>query len=91
MVPRHAVNAQAEGGLALGFFLVSMDGRGRVFDNIFVERLWRSLKYEQVHLHEYRSVTTPGEGSAITSPFTMNNDPTAALKMCRLRRYIKEP
>jgi putative transposase len=35
---------------------ISMDGRGRVFDNIFVERLWRSLKYEEVYLHEYRSV-----------------------------------
>jgi putative transposase len=36
---------------------ISMDGRGRVFDNIFVERLWRSLKYEEVYLHEYQSVT----------------------------------
>jgi putative transposase len=36
---------------------ISMDGRGRVFDNIFVERLWRSLKYEEVYLHEYRSVS----------------------------------
>ena len=31
---------------------VSMDGRGRYMDNIFIERLWRSLKYEAVHLHE---------------------------------------
>jgi len=31
---------------------VSWDGRGRVFDNIFVERLWRSVKYEYVYLHE---------------------------------------
>jgi len=29
---------------------VSMDGRGRVFDNIFVERLWRTVKYEEVYL-----------------------------------------
>jgi putative transposase len=36
---------------------VSMDGRGRVFDNIFVERLWRSVKYEEVYLHEYRTVS----------------------------------
>jgi putative transposase len=35
---------------------VSMDGRGRVYDNIFVERLWRSVKYEEVYLHEYRTV-----------------------------------
>jgi putative transposase len=35
---------------------VSMDGRGRVFDNIFVERLWRSVKYEEVYLHDYETV-----------------------------------
>jgi len=35
---------------------ISMDGRGRVFDNIFVERLWRSVKYEEVYLNEYDSV-----------------------------------
>ncbi len=32
---------------------ISMDGKGRATDNIFVERLWRSLKYEEVYLHEY--------------------------------------
>ena len=32
---------------------ISMDGRGRVFDNIFVERLWRIVKYEEVYLHNY--------------------------------------
>ena len=34
---------------------VSMDGRGRVFDNIFTERLWRTLKYEEVYLKNYDS------------------------------------
>ena len=33
--------------------LVSMDGRRRVFDNIFIERLWRSVKYEDIYLHDY--------------------------------------
>lgn len=32
---------------------ISMDGRGRWIDNVFVERLWRSLKYEEVYLHAY--------------------------------------
>jgi putative transposase len=32
---------------------ISMDGRGRALDNIFTERLWRSIKYEAVYLHEY--------------------------------------
>ena len=31
--------------------MISMDGKGRCMDNIFVERLWRSLKYEEVYLH----------------------------------------
>lgn len=34
----------------------SMDGRGRVLDNIFVERLWRSVKYEDVYLRDYQDV-----------------------------------
>ncbi len=36
---------------------VSMDGRGRIYDNIFVERLWRSVKYEEVYLHDYQTVS----------------------------------
>lgn len=35
---------------------ISMDGRGRALDNIFVERLWRSVKYEEVYLHDYEDV-----------------------------------
>jgi len=35
---------------------VSMDGRGRVYDNIFVGRLWWSVKYEEVYLYDYQTV-----------------------------------
>jgi putative transposase len=35
---------------------VSMDGRGRAIDNIWIERFWRSLKYEEVYLKDYTSV-----------------------------------
>jgi putative transposase len=35
---------------------ISQDGRGRVFDNIFVERLWRTVKYEEVYLKDYQTV-----------------------------------
>lgn len=35
---------------------ISMDGRGRALDNVFVERLWRSVKYEEVYLNDYTSV-----------------------------------
>ena len=43
---------------------VSMDGRGRCFDNIFIERLWRSLKYEEVYLKDYASVAEARAGIA---------------------------
>jgi len=36
---------------------ISMDGKGRVFDNIFSERLWRTLKVEEVYLRDYQTVT----------------------------------
>jgi len=35
---------------------ISMDGRGRAFDNIFVERLWRSVKHEDVYLKGYATM-----------------------------------
>jgi putative transposase len=35
---------------------ISMDGRGRAFDNIFIERLWRSVKYEDIYLNDYGTV-----------------------------------
>jgi len=41
---------------------ISMDGRGRCFDNIFTERLWRSLKYEEVYLKDYEGVMEAREG-----------------------------
>ena len=41
---------------------ISMDGRGRVFDNIFVERLWRSVKHEEVYLKQYGVVDEARRG-----------------------------
>ncbi len=41
---------------------ISMDGKGRCMDNIFIERLWRSLKYEEVYLHAYASVAEAKTG-----------------------------
>jgi len=40
---------------------ISMDGRGRVFDNIFVERLWRTVKYEEVYLKDYLDLSEASE------------------------------
>ena len=43
---------------------ISMDGRGRCLDNLFIERLWRSLKYEEVYLKDYESVSEARTGLA---------------------------
>ena len=41
---------------------ISMDGRGRLYDNIFVERLWRTVKYDEVYLNDYISVPMARNG-----------------------------
>lgn len=41
---------------------ISMDGRGRVFDNIFIERLWRTVKYQNVYLKGYETMQETQEG-----------------------------
>lgn len=43
---------------------ISMDGRGRALDNVFVERLWRSVKYEEVYLRDYQTVWDARHGLA---------------------------
>ena len=43
---------------------LSMDGRGRALDNVFVERLWRAVKYEEVYLKDYGTVSEVGHGLA---------------------------
>ena len=43
---------------------ISMDGRGRVLDNIFIERLWRSVKYEDIYLKDYATVPELDTGLA---------------------------
>lgn len=50
---------------------ISMDGRGRCMDNIFTERLWRSLKYEEIYLREYHGVVDGRQG--IDRYFTFYN------------------
>lgn len=52
---------------------ISMDGRGRALDNVFVERLWRSLKYEEVYLKDYSGVLEAKAGIGKYFEF-YNND-----------------
>jgi putative transposase len=58
---------------------ISMDGKGRWRDNVFVERLWRSVKYEEVYLHAYGSVTAAREGIARYMRFFNTRRPHSAL------------
>jgi putative transposase len=61
---------------------ISMDGRGRVFDNIFIERLWRSVKVEEVYLHDYQTVRDVREGLGWYFPFYNEERPHQALGDC---------
>lgn len=58
---------------------ISMDGRGRAFDNIFVERLWRNVKYEDVYLKDYPSMGDLTVGLGIYFTFYNTERPHQAL------------
>lgn len=59
---------------------ISMDGRGRVFDNIFTERLWRSVKYEEVYIKGYQDYREVRQGLGSYFPFYNNRRYHQALK-----------
>jgi putative transposase len=67
---------------------ISMDGKGRCLDNIFCERLWRSLKYEEVYLRAYE--TTKEARTMIGQWFTFYNDerPHQSLKNQTPRQFF---
>ena len=67
------------GPLAQRGVAISMDGRGRCFDNIFIERLWRSLKYEEVYLKDYETVTEARAGIAQWFKFYNHERPHQSL------------
>lgn len=58
---------------------ISMDSKGRALDNIFVERLWRSLKYEEVYLKEYKTVLEARESISQYFHFYNNKRPHQSL------------
>jgi putative transposase len=51
---------------------ISMDGRGRWMDNVFIERLWRSVKYERIYLFEHN--TLPRLSTSLEQWFDLYND-----------------
>lgn len=58
---------------------ISMDGRGRANDNIFTERLWRTIKYEEVYLNEYNTPKEARQGIAKYIDFYNNRRPHQSL------------
>jgi putative transposase len=58
---------------------ISMDGRGRYLDNIFIERLWRSLKYEEVYIKAYGSVAAARLGIGLWLAFYNDERPHQAI------------
>lgn len=62
--------------------LISMDGKGRAFDNIMVERLWRSVKYEEVYLKDYQTVAEAKLGLDRYFEFYNNERPHQSLDYC---------
>jgi putative transposase len=58
---------------------ISMDGRGRFMDNIFIERLWRSIKYEEVHLKAYAEGREARDGIGSWMTFYNHRRPHQAM------------
>lgn len=67
------------GRLQLAEVAISMDGRGRWLDNVFVERLWRSVKYESIYTHEFGTVASLMTGLQSYFEFYNQERPHAAL------------
>jgi putative transposase len=61
------------GRLAQEGIRISMDGRGRALDNVFVERLWRTVKWEEIYLKDYKDVPDAITTLPATSRFTMGS------------------
>lgn len=61
---------------------ISMDGKGRWVDNVFIERLWRSVKYEDVYLKEYSTVLALRQGLSVYFQFYNDERPHDSLEKC---------
>lgn len=75
----HFTSPQDLGRLQERGIQISMDGRGRALDNIFTERLWRSVTYEEVYLHSYDSPRAARQGLARYFRFYNHQRPHQAL------------
>jgi putative transposase len=69
---------------------VSMDGRGRCLDNVFVERLWRTVKYEDIYLRRYEAVPELQQGLRRYFPFYNEERPHQSLEYRTPARVYRE-
>lgn len=67
------------GRLEAAGIAISIDGRGRFMDNIFIERLWRSIKYEEVHLKAYADGREARDGIGSWMTFYNHRRPHQAM------------
>ncbi len=71
---------------------ISMDGRGRALDNVFIERLWRTVKYEEIYLHAYDDGFDAHDRLAIYFPFYNDDRPHQSLAYKTPKQvYLGEP
>jgi transposase InsO family protein len=64
---------------------ISMDGKGRAIDNVMIERLWRTLKYEEIYLKEYTTVTDLQKGlSSYFNYYNSSSDCTFVLEVGKI-------
>jgi len=75
----HFTSPQVTQPLEAAGVQISMDGKGRAVDNIFIERLWRSLKYEEVYLADYGTPREARHGIADYFTFYNTERPHQAL------------
>ena len=79
---------RSSGRLERAGVAISMDGRGRALDNVFIERLWRTVKYECLYLHGYRRVQ---EGWLRTSASTTAAVRISPWNVVRQRKCTSRP
>lgn len=77
------------GRLTAADIRISLDGRGRAFDNIMIERLWRSVKYEEVYLKDYQNVREVQSSLKQYFDFYNEQRPHQTLKYCTPASYYR--
>jgi putative transposase len=85
----HFTSPQVTPPLVQAGLQISMDAKGRATDNIFTERFWRSLKYEEIYLADYANPRAARQGIARYIAFSNTERPHQALEYRRpAERYL---